>query len=178
MRRYALFALIAMAGLTGCGQEGTILSSAPTSSPELTLPPATATPEATASPTPSASPEESATPTPIADDESPEPSTSLEGKSGIYGTVVHGPVCSKGESDCEGRPIKGVVVKARNEQREDVGSQTTGEDGKFRIALEPGTYRVLVSTRSFSRCDQQNVDVQERFYHPVHITCDAGEPGS
>lgn len=180
MKTCRLMLVVALFGLAACGREGRpLVGTQVTSAPHRTSAPSTETPQA--SPTPTQTPEatetampplESASPT--LETASPTPSSPGTGRSGVYGSVVHGPVCSRGQTDCEGRPLHPVLVKARNQDGGDDGSATTDAEGKFSIPLQPGTYFVGVSTRSYSRCDQEAVEVRDGFYTPVHLTCDHG----
>lgn len=73
----------------------------------------------------------------------PSPSGGRVGPgSGIEGVVKIGPMCpvERLDSPCPDRPIRSVVTVARD--GESVATTRSGKDGRFRLALPPGTYVV------------------------------------
>lgn len=64
------------------------------------------------------------------------------GATGIQGTVVIGPTCpvERPESPCPPAPFAARITVLHD--GEEVTTYETGKDGRFRIALAPGTYSV------------------------------------
>lgn len=63
----------------------------------------------------------------------------------LSGTVTRGPVSPvqrPGESSS--KPASGVMIIFRSPEGEEVASTVTGGDGRYRVNLPPGTYRVEV----------------------------------
>lgn len=87
------------------------------------------------------------------------------GDSGIEGRVLLGPQCPvvSEATPCPDEPVATeVVVMTRD--GEEVARGRSGEDGRFRIALEPGSYVV-----------QAVVAGNALFAKPVDVTVTAGE---
>jgi hypothetical protein len=84
--------------------------------------------------------------------------------SGIEGRVLLGPQCPvvSQASPCPDKPVSAEVVAMRLEDRE-VFSVRSGPDGRFRLALPPGTYEV-----------QALVTAGAMFAKPVNVTVSSG----
>ncbi|MGH2683228.1 MAG: carboxypeptidase-like regulatory domain-containing protein [Actinomycetota bacterium] len=85
--------------------------------------------------------------------------------SGIEGRVLLGPQCPvvSEESPCPDKPVVAEVVAIRLEDREEFSARS-GSDGRFRLALGPGTYEV-----------QALVTAGAMFAKPVNVTVPPGE---
>ena len=85
--------------------------------------------------------------------------------SGIEGRVLLGPRCPvvTEESPCPDKPVSAEVVALRLDDRE-VFSAQSGSDGRFRLALGPGTYEI-----------QALVTAGAMFAKPVSVTVPPGE---
>jgi hypothetical protein len=84
--------------------------------------------------------------------------------SGIEGRVLLGPQCPvvSQASPCPDKPVSAEVVVMRLEDRK-VFRVRSGPDGRFRIALPPGTYEV-----------QALVTAGAMFAKPVNVTVSSG----
>ena len=69
-------------------------------------------------------------------------SYSGSGATGIEGAVVIGPTCpvERPDSPCPPAPFAAKIFVLRD--GDEVATDETGADGRFRIPLEPGTYTV------------------------------------
>ena len=85
--------------------------------------------------------------------------------SGIEGRVLLGPQCPvvTGGSPCPDKPVSAEVVAMRLDDRK-VFTVQSGSDGRFRLALGPGTYEV-----------QALVTAGAMFAKPVNVTVPPGE---
>lgn len=85
--------------------------------------------------------------------------------SGIEGRVLLGPQCPvvSEESPCPDKPVSAEVVAMRVEDRRSFNVHS-GSDGRFRLALPPGTYEV-----------QALVTAGAMFAKPVSVTVLPGE---
>lgn len=96
------------------------------------------------------------------------------GGSGLRGTVMRGPVvpvCRVGQS-CDA-PAARVVLVFRRAGRE--ARTTTGADGRYRIALAPGTWTVsLTRTGLGSRISPREVVVVRGRFRVVDLAIDTG----
>jgi Carboxypeptidase regulatory-like domain len=76
-----------------------------------------------------------------------DPSRTAEGgTTGIVGTAVAGPVCPverPGDPACAPRPVAGATILIRDATGADVATIVTDEEGRFHVALPPGTYTVV-----------------------------------
>ena len=102
-----------------------------------------------------------------------QPATS---SSGIEGTVTVGPTCpvERLASPCPERPIsRGVSVQDRSGRQ--VAHFTTGADGRFRVALAPGTYTVVGDRNGIlPRPIPTTATVREGQYTHVDVRYDSG----
>jgi hypothetical protein len=85
--------------------------------------------------------------------------------SGIEGRVLLGPQCPvvTEESPCPDKPVSAEVVAMRLDDRK-VFTVQSGSDGRFRLALGPGTYEV-----------QALVTAGAMFAKPVNVIVPPGE---
>jgi Carboxypeptidase regulatory-like domain len=98
------------------------------------------------------------------------------GSSGIRGQALAGPQCpvEVEGSPCPDAPWQGTIVAVDV----DSGDRSTVEsdvDGRFRLALEPGTYELTIGsdgTPPFAK--PQRVSVREGEYTDVTIAVDTG----
>lgn len=97
--------------------------------------------------------------------------------SGVYGLVTAGPTCPVEQA---GHPCPPAPVKGRLEASDVAGSVVTfaviGRDGSYRLALNPGTYDLVVMTGStFPRCPNRTVTLPEgNSFIRTDISCDSG----
>jgi hypothetical protein len=85
--------------------------------------------------------------------------------SGIEGRVLLGPQCPvvSEASPCPDKPVSAEVVAMRLDDRK-VFTVQSGSDGRFRLALSPGSYEV-----------QALVTAGAMFAKPVNVTVPPGE---
>ena len=91
--------------------------------------------------------------------------TGVAADSGIEGRVLLGPQCpvvTEG-SPCPDKPVSAEVVAMRLDDRE-VFTVQSGSDGRFRLALSPGSYEV-----------QALVTAGGMFAKPVNVMVSPGE---
>jgi hypothetical protein len=64
----------------------------------------------------------------------------------IDGVALAGPTCpvvtDPPQSGCDDRPVVGATLVIVDGAGEEVATATTGDDGRFRLDLPPGTYEV------------------------------------
>lgn len=134
-----LFAVLCAitATVVACG--GTVSDQTPTSTALTPSPSAAAS--ATRSPAPMPSPVASETPAPLA-----TATSASAGDTGIDGTVTLGPTCpvERIDSPCPDRPYAAHITIWRGDIQ--VAETRSGDDGRFRVILPPGTYRVVGET--------------------------------
>lgn len=97
------------------------------------------------------------------------------GRSGVEGQILLGPRCpvERPGSPCPDLGAQGEV-RARRGSGEQVAAQATGPDGRFRLALAPGSYVLEATARGAMSCSPENVRVPESGYAGVTIRCDTG----
>ena len=65
----------------------------------------------------------------------------------LNGTAVAGPTCpveqDPPDPDCAERPVAGAEIVVLDASGSTVTRLTTGEDGTFMVALEPGSYQLV-----------------------------------
>lgn len=95
---------------------------------------------------------------------------------GIEGIALLGPLCPVVSEDdpCPDRPFE-TSIDVRRPSGKRVARIRTGEDGRFRVGLRPGSY-VLdpVSGDPFPVSAAQDVEVVEGVYTQVVVTYDTG----
>ncbi len=86
--------------------------------------------------------------------------------SGIDGFVTIGPTCpvETEESPCPDQPYAATII-IENEDADEVATVESGEDGRFRIDLAPGTYTLVPQVRN---------DGGPPFAEPVEVVVEAG----
>jgi hypothetical protein len=103
-------------------------------------------------------------------------SGSGDGSSGIRGQALAGPQCPveiEG-SPCPDRPFEGTVIATATGTGEDFTVETDAE-GRFELALEPGTYEVSILSDSeppFAK--PQTVEVESGAFTSVTVSVDTG----
>lgn len=99
-----------------------------------------------------------------------------DASSGIRGRALAGPQCpvEVAGSPCPDRPWEGVVV-ATNAETGERTSVRTGGDGRFAIALDPGTYELTIrSDGGPPTARPQTVSVVAGAYTDVTVAVDTG----
>ena len=94
---------------------------------------------------------------------------------GIEGIVFIGPQCPvpSEEDPCPDLPYAAILVVRHDGDR--VTSVQSDEDGRFRVGLAPGTYRIVPENGDpFPVATPQDVIVAEGTYTSVTITYDTG----
>jgi hypothetical protein len=101
-----------------------------------------------------------------------------KGESGIEGEAIIGPVrpgpTREGQSDTA--PFKTSLVISRVSDGIEVARLETGSDGRFRVALPPGTYKVVPANRvaRLPRAGEETVTVAPGKFSHVTINFDSG----
>ena len=98
--------------------------------------------------------------------------------SGIEGLVTIGPVCpvERVDTPCPDKPYQAMIV-VKNDQGNEVARVQSGQDGRFRVALEPGAYTLAPQSSnegSFPFASEQQVEVQAGAFTTVSIEFDSG----
>ena len=96
--------------------------------------------------------------------------------SGVGGRALAGPQCpvEVEGSPCPDLPWQGVVV-ATDEASGEETSVTTDTDGRFELALEPGTYEVTIDAGSAPPfAESQTVTVEAGSYTEIVVSVDTG----
>ncbi|HEY7667229.1 MAG TPA: carboxypeptidase-like regulatory domain-containing protein [Actinomycetota bacterium] len=98
-------------------------------------------------------------------------------RSGVQGVVMAGPQCPVEQlgSPCPDQPFEGTV-RASAQDGTIVGETQTDERGRFRIALEPGTYliEVVVAAGGPTTSTPQPVRVEDGSFTRVSLQVDTG----
>jgi len=99
--------------------------------------------------------------------------------SGISGVVLAGPTCpveSPDNPDCDDRPYAASIVVKTADGRFTVTRFTAGDDGRFRVPLFPGTYRLdpRPGASGFPVSSPQTVVVQSGAFTDLTISYDTG----
>lgn len=97
--------------------------------------------------------------------------------SGIEGTVTIGPMCpvERPDSPCPDQPYAATIV-IKDSDGHEVARAKSGEDGRFSVALAPGSY-TLVPQSPASRlpyASEQQVEVRYGVYKHVEVQYDSG----
>ena len=98
--------------------------------------------------------------------------------SGIDGLVTIGPVCpvERIDTPCPDKPHQATIV-VQDEGGREVARVQSGEDGRFRLALAPGTYTLAPQSSNpggLPYAPEQQVDVRAGEYTQVSIQFDSG----
>jgi hypothetical protein len=98
--------------------------------------------------------------------------------SGIDGVVLIGPTCPVEQvgQDCEDKPYAGSIKIIDASSGEVVATAHSDADGKFRVALAPGSYRLEPAAASGGLPYGKPIDVVVRphTYEVVTVSFDSG----
>jgi hypothetical protein len=95
---------------------------------------------------------------------------------GIEGIALLGPLCPVvSEADpCPDRPYQ-ANIEIRTDGDQHVTRVRSGEDGRFRVGLKPGSYRLVPERGNpLPTASDQAVDVLEGVYTQVTVSFDTG----
>lgn len=95
---------------------------------------------------------------------------------GIEGVALRGPICpvATDEPDCADRPHQAWMVVQDGVGRRVVRFRT-GEDGRFRVGLAPGAYRLVPESGDpFPVASDQEVEVRAGAFTQVVVSFDTG----
>lgn len=100
-------------------------------------------------------------------------------RSGIRGVATAGPTCpvQVAGQPCPDRPLRAVVTVTRSGSNKVVRSTTTGSDGRFSFAVDPGTYVLTARPTTplpTSREDRRTVTVQRDAFSRLTLRFDTG----
>jgi hypothetical protein len=98
--------------------------------------------------------------------------------SGIEGRVTIGPTCPvvRADSPCPDRPYA-AEIRVVAASGEEVARVRSGEDGRFRVDLRPGTYTLVPegsSAKGPPHAEPETVTVSQGRYTQVSIAYDSG----
>lgn len=98
--------------------------------------------------------------------------------SGIEGTVTIGPMCpvERPDSPCPDQPYAATIV-IKDAQDHEVTQALSGEDGRFRVALAPGSYTLVPLSpdgAGLPYASEQQVEVRDGAYTHVEVQYDSG----
>ncbi len=98
--------------------------------------------------------------------------------SGIEGLVTIGPTCpvERIDTPCPDKPYQATIV-VKDEGGNEVARGQSGEDGRFRIELAPGTYTVAPQSSnqgSYPFAKEQQVEVRADIFTQVSVQFDSG----
>jgi hypothetical protein len=99
-----------------------------------------------------------------------------EASQGIAGLVMLGPLCPVVSVDdpCPDRPYQ-ATIEIRDDRGRSLGEVRSGEDGRFRVGLEPGAYRLHPrSGDPLPWAPDYDVVVRTDAYEEVTISFDTG----
>jgi hypothetical protein len=102
-------------------------------------------------------------------------SSAGDGDSGVTGRVLVGPSCpvEQAGSPCPDRPLATDLEIVRGSDV--VASVSSGEDGRFRVALEPGSYTIRPAESGGLPSGQpEDVTVQPHEFTSVTVSFDSG----
>ena len=94
----------------------------------------------------------------------------------LSGRVTAGPTCpvERVGHPCPPAPVSATVL-AKNADGTVVGTTHTDKDGRYRLRLPPGSYKLLaVTPMPLPRCPPVNVNVSASRTTRVGISCDSG----
>jgi Carboxypeptidase regulatory-like domain len=99
-----------------------------------------------------------------------------DGTSGIRGRAIAGPSCpvEVQGTPCPDRPYEGTVIATESTTGEGFTVETD-QDGRFELALAPGTYEVsIVSETQPPFAKPQTVTVDESAFTEIVVAVDTG----
>jgi len=101
------------------------------------------------------------------------------GDSGIEGQVTIGPMCpvERVDQPCPDKPFQAEVTVESAANGREMLRFTSGADGRFRVALAPGTYRLVPRSPqggALPRAEPLEVSVPQGQYETVDIRFDSG----
>ncbi len=101
------------------------------------------------------------------------------GDSGIEGQVTIGPTCpvERVDQPCPDKPFQAEVTVESAANGREVLRFTSGTDGRFRVALAPGTYRLVPRSPqggALPRAEPLDVTVPQGQYVTADIRFDSG----
>ena len=99
-----------------------------------------------------------------------------EAEQGVEGIALRGPMCPVVSLDepCPDQPYQAWVT-LRTEVGREVTRFRTGEDGRFRVGLRPGRYRLIPDPGDpFPVADAVDVEVVAGAYTEVTLSFDTG----
>ena len=155
-------------GNAGTGTAGTGTASAGSSTSRTTTTSTTTTSTTTTSAT-------TTRPTPTTTSPAPPPLLPTSG-TGAYGYVTAGPTCpvERPGHPCPPRPVSDDV-DVRDVNGATVASTHSDSHGRYTIDLSPGSYTLVVVTRSGRpRCPETQVSVRPGSATRADISCDTG----
>ena len=99
--------------------------------------------------------------------------------SGIEGLVLIGPTCPVEQvgQDCDDKPYAGAIRILDASSGEVVATARSGDDGRFRVALQPGSYRlepVAAPSGGLPFGKPIDVVVRPHTYEEVTVSFDSG----
>jgi hypothetical protein len=102
------------------------------------------------------------------------------GDSGVQGIVLLGPTCPVmriDDNSCADRPYQADLTVLSADGSVDIARSKSGEDGRFKIALQPGDYILDAQApggNMLPRCGQTPVSVTNGVFVNMTISCDSG----
>jgi hypothetical protein len=96
--------------------------------------------------------------------------------SGVEGNVMIGPMCpvEREDTPCPDQPYAATIV-IEDDDGNEVARTQSGEDGRYRIALPPGSYTLVPqSPGTLPYASEQKVEVREGAYTQADISYDSG----
>jgi hypothetical protein len=97
---------------------------------------------------------------------------------GVSGVVLAGPTCPVEtlESPCPPKPVPSISVQVLSTSGEVVDTTTTDGNGRFSVALDPGTYEVRATPgqQAFMSARPVDVTVRRGAFANVTIRADTG----
>jgi hypothetical protein len=95
--------------------------------------------------------------------------------SGVVGKVTAGPTCPVEEPDkpCAPGPVS-AEIDVRDRNGRTVANTKSAADGRYRVAVTPGNYTLVVVTSTFPQCPETPVGVKVGVFTNVDISCDTG----